>query len=47
MKRNIVIFLIVLILFIVLALIGFLIWWAQTRFSRGRGGASSTSGDDV
>lgn len=48
MDGNIVIFLIVIILFIVLAIIGFLIYWAQTGFSRGRGGsASETSGDDV
>jgi len=47
MQRNIVIFLIIIILFVVLALIGFLIYWAQTGFSRRGGGASETSGEDV
>jgi ABC-type transporter Mla subunit MlaD len=47
MQRNIVIFLIIIILFIVLALIGFLIYRAQAGFSRGRGSASETSGEDV
>lgn len=47
MQRNIVIFLIVIILFIVLALIGFLIYWAQNGFNRFRGAASETSGEDV
>ena len=47
MKRNLVIFLIVIILFIVLALIGFAIYGVQHGFSRRRGGASSTSGDDA
>jgi hypothetical protein len=47
MKRNIVIFLIIIILFLVLALIGFLIYRAQAGFSRGQGGASETSGDEV
>jgi ABC-type transporter Mla subunit MlaD len=48
MQRNIVIFLIIIILFVVLALVGFGIWWAQTGFSRGaRGGASETSDGDV
>jgi len=47
MKRNIVIFLIIIILFIILALIGYLIYRAQSGFSRGRGGASETSGEDV
>jgi flagellar biogenesis protein FliO len=46
MKRNLVIFLIIIILFIVLALIGFLIWYLQSGV-RGRGAASSTSGDDA
>jgi flagellar basal body-associated protein FliL len=48
MQRNIVIFLIIIILFVVLALVGFGIYWAQTSMSRGaRGGASETSGDEV
>jgi ABC-type transporter Mla subunit MlaD len=48
MQRNIVIFLIIIILFIVLALIGVGIWWLQNGFGRsGRGGASSTSGDEA
>lgn len=47
MQRNIVIFLIIIILFILLALIGFGIYWAQTGFSRRGGAASETSGEDV
>ena len=48
MKGNLVIFVIVIVLFIVLALVGFLIYWAQTSLGRGGGGeASSTSGEDV
>ncbi len=44
MEGNIVIFLIVIILFVVLALVGFAIFYAQTGFSRGaKGGASETS----
>jgi len=44
MQRNIVIAVIIIILFIVLALIGFGIYWLQTGFSRkGKGGSSSSS----
>ena len=46
MQRNLVIFVIIIVLFFVLALFGFAIWWAQNGFPRGRrreGTASSTS----
>ncbi|KAL2354932.1 hypothetical protein BJ546DRAFT_1061221 [Cryomyces antarcticus] len=47
MKRNIVIFLIIIILFVVLTIVGFLIYWAQNGFSAfGRRSRSDTSGDD-
>ncbi|TKA68209.1 hypothetical protein B0A49_07467 [Cryomyces minteri] len=47
MKRNIVIFLIIIILFVVLTIVGFLIYWAQNGFSAfGRRGRSDTSGED-
>ncbi|KAF2772329.1 hypothetical protein EJ03DRAFT_348708 [Teratosphaeria nubilosa] len=43
MQRNIVIFVIIIILFILLALIGFGIYWAQTGFNRTGGGGTTTS----
>lgn len=46
-QRNIVIAIIIIVLFVLLALIGFGIYWAQNGFSRGRGGASETSGEDA
>jgi ABC-type transporter Mla subunit MlaD len=46
MKRNLVIFLIIIILFVVLALIGFGIYWAQTGFSRTRGGGTESGGSE-
>jgi hypothetical protein len=46
MKRNLVIFVIIIVLFFLLALIGFAIYWAQNGFRRGRGGASETSGEE-
>jgi len=46
MEGNIVIFLIIIILFVVLALVGFAIFYAQTGFNRAaKGGASETSED--
>jgi ABC-type transporter Mla subunit MlaD len=45
MKRNLVIFVIIIVLFFLLALIGFAIYWAQNGFRR-RGGASETSGEE-
>lgn len=45
MHPNLVIFVIVLVLFIVLTLIGFLIWYLQNGFSRGSR-VSETSGED-
>lgn len=48
MKGNLVVFTIIIVLFVVLAIIGFLIYWAQTSLGGVRGGgASSTSGEDV
>jgi len=47
MQRNIVIFLIIIILFTVLALIGFGIYWAQTGFSRGARGAGSETTEEA
>lgn len=48
MKGNLVIFVIIIVLFFLLALIGFGIYWAQTRLGRVRGGGSSaTSGEDA
>lgn len=46
MKRNIVIFLIILILFILIALIGYMIYYLQTRMAVG-GGAPSSAMSDV
>jgi len=51
MKGNITIFVIIIVLFILLALIGFGIYWAQTSVSGAgssvRGGSTTTSGDEV
>ncbi|CAK1355149.1 unnamed protein product [Cercospora beticola] len=48
MKGNIVIAVIIIVLFLLLALIGFGIYWAQTSLGGGVGrGGSTTSGEDV
>jgi hypothetical protein len=49
MKGNLVIATIIIVLFVLLALIGFGIYWAQTSLGGGvdGGGESTTSGDDV
>ena len=47
MKGNLVIFVIIIVLFFVLALIGWGIYYAQHGFRRRGGGASETSGDDA
>jgi hypothetical protein len=46
MKRNIVIFLIIIILFLLIALIGYGIYYLQTRMAVG-GTASTTSGSEM
>lgn len=45
-KRNIVIFLIILILFIVLAAVGYLIYYLQTRMAVGGAPSSTTDASD-
>ncbi|KAK5008230.1 hypothetical protein LTR28_004260, partial [Elasticomyces elasticus] len=45
MQRNIVVFVIIIVLFVLLALIGFGIYWAQNGFSRGRGVRSESSSE--
>jgi ABC-type transporter Mla subunit MlaD len=50
MQGNLVVFTIIIVLFVVLALIGFAIYWAQTSLGRvgGGGGTSATSsGEDA
>lgn len=46
LEGNIVIAIIIIVLFIVLALVGFGIYFLQTRAFAGRGTVSETSGDD-
>lgn len=46
MQRNITIAVIIIVLFVLLTLIGFLIWWMQNGFPRRGGGASEYSDEE-